>query len=307
MTSTRERASTLLIATLLLIASCGELKLHPPGPSNQTLLIVPVELDANVVIIRHGFYFVYEITKTNDQSFSHDVEIRFPVKHDFIVVDSLLPGDYYVRKFSFLPTGSWEHDFGNNTFDRYDRFSLESGRMTVFSKSLKVTMRNDHAGIPDKILYNMDILPVTPSQEAAILETLKKLPNFDAWDIVKLSTTLEERLIANGYNRLNSDEIEEALGDKTLHGKFGALTASMFVSSNGTMLGKTVSSSGVVSRDRGTWKTTPEGLFCDTWNNWRAGTDCDHVFLRGSEFVLMNLDGTKSSEGKIEHGNSRGL
>lgn len=184
MTSTRERTSILLVATLLLIASCGGLKLNPPGPSNQTLLIIPVELDADVVFARYSYHFIYEITKANDNSFSHDVTIRFPVQGDILIVDSLLPGDYYVRKFSFLATGAGDYNHGNNAFARYDLFSLESGKITIFSNSLKLTMRNEFPGIHDTILYNVDILPVTDSQEDAILETLKQLPNFETWDIL---------------------------------------------------------------------------------------------------------------------------
>lgn len=183
MTSTRKRSSILLIATLLLIASCGGLKINPPGPSSQTLLIIPVEVDANVSSIRYHYYYNYEITKVNDNSFSHDVTIKFPVKGDMLIVDSLPPGDYYVRKFTFLPTGLGDAEYGINTFARNDRFSLESGKITIFSKSLKLTLRNKHPGRFDTIVYNMDIVPVTGSQEKAILEKLKKVPNFETWDI----------------------------------------------------------------------------------------------------------------------------
>ena len=121
------------------------------------------------------------------------------------------------------------------------------------------------------------------------------------------ATSLREQIIADGYSRLNPGEIASAFGGNTLHGKFGEFTATVFIGPNGKMRGRTVSPSGAVSRDRGSWEASREGLFCDTWNNWRAGTDCDHVFVRGSEFILLNLDGTKSSEGKIENGNSRDL
>ena len=121
------------------------------------------------------------------------------------------------------------------------------------------------------------------------------------------SETLEEQLLASGFRQLNSHEIETMLNNKTLHGKFGTSKATVFLESDGSIHGKTLSSSGSVSRDRGTWKVSSDGLFCDTWNSWQAGTDCDKVFVRGDEFVLLNLDGTKSSEGQIENGNSRGL
>lgn len=124
---------------------------------------------------------------------------------------------------------------------------------------------------------------------------------------VKTSLNLEEALLADGYQRLSSEDIDSMIRGNTLNGKFGSSKATVFLSPDGTMRGKTVSVYGAVSTDQGTWTVSSQGLFCDTWNQWRAGTDCDHVFVRGREFVLINLDGTKSSEGQIENGNSRGL
>jgi hypothetical protein len=121
------------------------------------------------------------------------------------------------------------------------------------------------------------------------------------------SMTLEEQLVSEGYKRISAQEIKSLLTGNTLHGKFGSSTVTAFLGSDGRTRGELTSSSGSVSRDRGRWEVSADGFFCDQWENWRAGSDCDRVYLRGSEFVLINLDGTKSSDGRIEQGNSRGL
>jgi len=181
----KKLSKILIVLTLLfLVNSCAGLQINPPGPSTQALLIIPVEVDAKVVSVRHDFYYIYEITKADDNSFSYEVEIKFPLAGDMFIIDSLTPGDYYVRKFSFLPTGATDTTYGNNSFARNDQFSLESGKITIFSKSLKITLRNQDPGRFATITYNFDIVPVTSSQEKAILSTLKELPNFDKWEVL---------------------------------------------------------------------------------------------------------------------------
>jgi hypothetical protein len=132
----------LIVLTLLfLVNSCAGLQINPPGPSTQALLIIPVEVDAKVVSVRHHFYYIYEITRADDTSFSYDVEIKFPIAGDMLIVDSLAPGDYYVRKFTIQQIGVAEQSYGKIPVARNDRFSLESGKITIFSKSLKIIMR----------------------------------------------------------------------------------------------------------------------------------------------------------------------
>ena len=120
------------------------------------------------------------------------------------------------------------------------------------------------------------------------------------------SIPLEEQLIVDGYKKLYSQEIKTTLGGNTLQGKTSKSSITIFLSTDGSIRGKAILNSGGISRDQGTWKTSHEGYFCDTWDNWRT-SDCDYVFVRDKEFIMLNLDGTKSSEGKIEAGNSRGL
>lgn len=173
----------LLLFALSLLSSCAGLKVNPPDSSTPTMLIIPVELDAKVVSVKHGFYYLYEITKANDTSFAYDVEIKFPVPGDMLIIDSLPPGDYYVRKFTFLPIGTGDKFYGNNSVARYDTFSLESGKVTIFSKSLRLKLRNEDPGRVGTIIYSFDIVPVTSDQENAILATLKQQANFDLWEV----------------------------------------------------------------------------------------------------------------------------
>ena len=187
----KKLSAILTVLTLLfLVNSCAGLQINPPGPSTQTLLIIPVELDAKVVSVRHHFYYIYEITKADDSSFSYDVEIRFPVAGDMLIVDSLPSGNYYVRKFTIQQVGRADQSYGSNSVSRNDRFSLESGKITIFSKSLKITLRNQDPGRFATINYNFDIVPVTNSQEKAILSTLKELPNFDKWEVLIMEESI---------------------------------------------------------------------------------------------------------------------
>lgn len=171
-----------MLLTSLLTVSCAQLKIDAPGSSAQTLLVIPVEVVSNVVSVRHGFYYQYEITSANDTSFAHNVDIKLPLPGDMLIVDALPPGDYYVRKFTFLPIGGGDRTYGNNSTPRFDAFSLKRGKITIFSRSLKVTMRNRNPGYAETIVYRFDIVPLGDVQKKAILNTLKSLPNFGAWE-----------------------------------------------------------------------------------------------------------------------------
>ena len=118
-----------------------------------------------MVSARHSFYYIYEITKADDNSFNYEVEIKFPVACDMLIIDSLPPGNCYVRKFSFLPIGAADVTYGDNSFAMNDRFGLEYGKVTIFSKALKLIFRNQDQERMGTILYNFDIVPLISSQE----------------------------------------------------------------------------------------------------------------------------------------------
>lgn len=119
-----------------------------------------------------------------------------------------------------------------------------------------------------------------------------------------------DELVAKGYKQLSTEEISTVLAGNTLHGTFthptyGTSGVTVFLRNDGSIVGEV--SVGTQKRDTGNWEARPGDLFCDRYRTWQGGYDCDWVYIRGNEFVLVNKDGTISSKGQIEEGNSRGL
>ena len=119
-----------------------------------------------------------------------------------------------------------------------------------------------------------------------------------------------DELIAKGYKQLSTEEIGTVLAGNTLHGTFrhptyGSSSVTVYIGKDGSIVGET--SVGTQKRDTGNWEARPGNLFCDRYRTWQGGYDCDWVYVRGNEFVLVNKDGTISTKGQIEKGNSRGL
>ncbi len=121
--------------------------------------------------------------------------------------------------------------------------------------------------------------------------------------------TFESNLETQGFEIQDSAEIRSTFAGNTLVGEFVGSedTYILYFSADGTLRGMSISPSGSVQRDDGQWKASEDDMFCDQWKKWQAGSDCDRIYLRGDEAVLVNTDGTKSSFGTLERGNSRGL
>ncbi len=180
----RKKLSTVLIVLTLafVVNSCAELKIEPPGPERQALLVLPVLVTNQAQRAgQHGFYYIYEIVNENDSAITYQAVIKTPVKGDMLIIDTLPPGNYRVDKFIFKTVGSGDFTYGQNVFPRNDKFKLEWGRITIFSKSLNVRIFNKIPGRGSNTSYSFDLYPVTPEQEEAILATFKTLPNFEAW------------------------------------------------------------------------------------------------------------------------------
>jgi hypothetical protein len=166
----------------LLITSCASLKINPPSPDKQTILVLPVLVTNRAERAgQHAFYYIYEIVNEDDLSITYEAVIKTPVKGDMLIIDTLPPGNYRVDKFMFKTVGAGDFTYGQNVFPRNDKFKLERGRITIFSKSLNVRLFNKTAGRGSDTSYSFDLYPVTREQEEAILATLKTLPNFEAW------------------------------------------------------------------------------------------------------------------------------
>lgn len=189
----RKNLSTVMcvLALLLFVSSCIKLKIDSPGPNKQTILILPVQLTDTSQQGRHGFYYIYEIVSDPDEIVTIDTRIipyeaifKLPIKGDMLIVDTLPPGNYIVDKFIFKTEGSGDYTYGKNEAPRYDKFKLEVGKITIFSKSLDVKVWNETPGHGMSTSYDFDMVPVSLIQKEEILATLKKLPNFDKWKIL---------------------------------------------------------------------------------------------------------------------------
>ena len=163
----------------LLVTSCASLKLNPPSPDKQTILVLPVRVTfTKDRTSRHGYYYIYEIISDPDEIVSLDTRVntykavfKLPIKGDMLIVDSLPPGNYLVDKFIFKPVGAGDFTYGNNVIPRNDKFKLEAGKVTIFSISLEVSL--DHSTQYRVTSYAFNMVSVSPDQRENILATLK--------------------------------------------------------------------------------------------------------------------------------------
>ena len=180
---TKDTALRIVPMLFLLITSCASLKINPPSPDKQTILVLPVLVTNQAQKAgKHGFYYIYEIVNEDGPPLIPlEVVIKTPVKGDMLMIDTLPPGNYRVDKFMFKTVGAGDFTYGQNVFPRNDKFELESGKITIFSMSLNVRLFNKIPGRGMETSYSFDLYPVTWEQEEAILAALKTLPNFEAW------------------------------------------------------------------------------------------------------------------------------
>ncbi len=167
----------------VVLSACAGLRIDPPSTENSTLLLLPVEVTYKAQTNQHGFYYVYDIEGIDDPSITHEAIIKLPLRGDILIVDSLPPGRYRVSRLTFKPIGSGDFDYGNNRFSRNDRFSLEAGKITIFNRSLHVTLYNRTPGRGMTTSYSIDLEPVTADQIVRIREALQKSPGFQAWKL----------------------------------------------------------------------------------------------------------------------------
>ena len=172
-----------ILPLLFVISACSPLKLNAPGPKTETVLVLPVTVVNKAQTRRHAFYYVYKITSEHDQIAPYNAIIKLPLQGDMLIVDSLPPGSYAVTELKFLPIGVGDFSYGNNVQQRFDNFNLEAGKITVFQKSLNLSMYNPTVGRGRETTYAFDMKPVTATQREEILATLAALPNFASWEI----------------------------------------------------------------------------------------------------------------------------
>lgn len=120
--------------------------------------------------------------------------------------------------------------------------------------------------------------------------------------------SLEVRLEEDGYRRLTAAEIKDALADNTYNATVAGMTFYLYLKSDGTLVGKRIMSSGKESQLSGTWLVSEiSNTFCNQFDTYEPGSDCDLVYLKGDEIAFVEHNGRESSRGVIEQGNSRRL
>lgn len=181
----RKLSLALALIALSMLASCARLSIDQPSESHQSLLVLPATHTNKAQVVRHGFYYVYQISSDDSSVPPYDAVFRFPLTGDMLMVDALPPGDYRVSRFTFLPRGVGDHTYSNNTVVRNDRFTLRPGTITLFDKSLNLLTYNPIVGRGASTSYQMDIEPVTPEQRQRILQTLGQLENFHSWQVLE--------------------------------------------------------------------------------------------------------------------------
>lgn len=171
---------TAIMVSLILVASCANLKLDAPGPKVQTLLVLPVEITNETQSRRHGFYYIYEIRHVGGDG-PYEAIFKLPLKGDMLIIDSLPPGNYIVDKFIFKSIGAGDFSYGDNIQYRDDRFHMAAGHITIFPKSLNVRKFHRIVGETTETSYTANMNSVTDAQKKKILTTLEELQNFDKW------------------------------------------------------------------------------------------------------------------------------
>ena len=171
------------LIVLCLLSACGTLKIEPPGPDRQTILVLPVQVTNKSEHSKHGFYYIYDIVDEDSGDSVEEAIFKLPLKGDMLIVDTLPPGRYRVDRFIFKTVGSGDFTYGNNIQSRNDRFTLEAGKITVFSKSLNVLLYNKIPGRGSQTSYNFSMESVGVAQRRQIDETLQSLPNFELWEM----------------------------------------------------------------------------------------------------------------------------
>ena len=107
--SSRRVTGMLVLASLLVLTACTPLRIDPPTPEKQSILVLPATYTKKSERSQHAFYYVYGITSDNNQVEPYDAEIKYPLEGDMVIVDALPPGNYHVTSFSFFPMGAGDH------------------------------------------------------------------------------------------------------------------------------------------------------------------------------------------------------
>jgi len=171
-----------LLLLLFLVSSCASVKLNPPGPEAQSILILPYS-KLNTTGRSVGYIYHYHIVNLGDDSIIYEAKFNQPGKEVYLVVDSLPPGNYRVDKVTVNPVGSGIRDFDRSEYRQNEKFKLVPGKITIFQKSIYISHTKDPTD-PGRSFSGFRIGPVFPDRRSNILEKLGKQENFDKWEVL---------------------------------------------------------------------------------------------------------------------------
>ena len=291
-------AALVLAITLITAVSCAT-GIKPPGPFAQTLLVLPVTETSEAQLRTHGFYYTYEIVNVDDSGESHQAIIKLPQAENMLIVDSLPPGNYAVKKFAFHPVGTGDFTYGENEEKRDDRFRLEAGKMTIFPLSLDVRLYNRIPGRGLSTSYEIAMNPLSQIQRKGILNRLKAFPFLQHWEISETEPFDPDlpldagrlRDLINGNTFLVISEKEGRT--YTYHAADGVIYAR---ASDG-------------QENTGHWVINDDSQYCREWQNGsKRASNCFNVFaIEGNTYQMETAENGLRSIFLRRQGDSEGL
>jgi len=220
----------------LLLAACTPLKIDPPTPEKQSLLVLPATHTRKAQSNQPAFYYVYQITSDNQQVAPYDAVIKYPVQKDMVIIDALPPGDYRVSKLTVFPMGVGDHTYSNNAHSMNEPFTLVPGMITIFPKSFNLLTYNKIPGRGLSTTYARDIEPVTNEQRKQLLDDLGQLENFQSWKVLDTSNSHALRAQGSWSGSWESSSTEDCANGKLQVNITGPELSGSGVSSNGESL-----------------------------------------------------------------------
>lgn len=219
-------AVSFFLAFLILATSCAGLRIAPPGPDKQTLLVLPAKFSNPTHNKSYGFKYVYEIVSDPDEKVTIDTRVipyeavfKLPVKGGMLIVDVLPPGKYIINKLVIQHYGTGTSSTYRKTRSANVKFKLEYGKISILPKTLNITLSYEDPGRIETIIYRHRMVSVSSTQRGEILTTLKNLENFDKWELwdnaslnpTNSSSPDDEASFFKGVTAYESDDYVAAL------------------------------------------------------------------------------------------------
>jgi hypothetical protein len=213
------RNSRIIILTLLLVlmSSCAALNIKPPGPDAQTILILPFTAK-NTSGSPYGYYYRYEIIKKGDVESKYEANFTLPKANDFLVIDTLTPGTYFVSQITTHQVGTGRRDYDDTPDARYDEIKLVAGKITIFQNSINIIQKPYGTG--GSWVSNYQISLIDREQRAEILGKLEKLENIDKWTVLDMHVKPPEPAGFRKYQTTHLNEFR-AFAISTSSGRWG--------------------------------------------------------------------------------------